>query len=96
MKMSDVDEILFKETLINAYKYGTADKNIVLKKIMANYPNLRSKAKELAQKIEKIVKEENPSISTPSKHLKDIQLIIYAHHHHHHHSHKIINLLVKN
>ncbi len=57
--MSDVDDILFKESLINAYKYGTADKNIVLKKIMANYPNLRSKVKELAQKLEKVVKEVN-------------------------------------
>ncbi|MFW9852794.1 MAG: glutamate--tRNA ligase [Candidatus Thorarchaeota archaeon] len=61
--MSDVDDILFKETLINAYKYGMADKNIVLKKIMANYPNLRGKAKEILQKLEKVVQEVN-SFST--------------------------------
>ena len=57
--MSDVDDILFKESLINAYKYGTADKNIVLKKIMANYPNLRSKAKEIAKKLEDTVHKVN-------------------------------------
>jgi len=59
MKMSHVDDILFKESLINAYKYGTADEKIVLKKIMSNYPDLRSKAKEVAEKLVKIIQEVN-------------------------------------
>ena len=57
--MSNADEILYKEALINAFKYGSAEVKIVFKKIMANYPNLREKSKELYPKLEKIVKEVN-------------------------------------
>ncbi|MCG3225622.1 MAG: glutamate--tRNA ligase [Candidatus Heimdallarchaeota archaeon] len=57
--MSNADEILYKEALINAFKYGSAEVKIVFKKIMANYPNLREKSKELFSKLEKIVKEVN-------------------------------------
>ena len=73
--MSDVEDILFKESLINAYKYGTADKNIVLKKIMANYPNLRSKAKEIIIELEKIVQEVN---SLPAEEVERIAHERYA------------------
>ncbi|NPD87867.1 MAG: glutamate--tRNA ligase [Asgard group archaeon] len=57
--MNNADEILYKEALINAFKYGSAEVKIVFKKIMANYPNLREKSKELYPKLEKIIKEVN-------------------------------------
>ena len=40
-------DIIYKETLINAYKYGTAESKIVFQKVMSYYPELRKQAKEL-------------------------------------------------
>ncbi|MHA2308849.1 MAG: glutamate--tRNA ligase, partial [Candidatus Heimdallarchaeaceae archaeon] len=41
------------------FKYGSAEVQIVFKKIMANYPNFREHSKELYSKLEKIVTEVN-------------------------------------
>ncbi len=57
--MIDSKEIVYKETMVNAYKYGSADVKIVMKKIMSGYPELRSKAKEIQQILGKIVEQVN-------------------------------------
>ena len=61
--MTDTEELLRKESLINAYKYGEAEVSIVMKKIMANYPELRSKAKEIRSILTTVISEVN-SLST--------------------------------
>ena len=35
------EDIIYKETMINAYKYGSAESKIVFQKIMSYYPELR-------------------------------------------------------
>jgi len=57
--MTDSEDIVYKETMVNAYKYGSADTNIVMKKIMSGYPELRNKAKEIQLILRKMVKEVN-------------------------------------
>ena len=57
--MSNAEDIIYKEVMINAYKYGSAEKKIVLKKLMANYPDLRSKMKEIQSLLDNILSEVN-------------------------------------
>jgi glutamyl-tRNA synthetase len=57
--MSNAEDIIYKEVMINAYKYGSADKKIVLKKLMANYPELRNKVKEIQPILDNIISEVN-------------------------------------
>jgi glutamyl-tRNA synthetase len=57
--MSNADDIIYKEALINAYIYGSAETKIVLQKIMVDHPELRSKAKELIPNVDRIVKKVN-------------------------------------
>ncbi|MHA1684820.1 MAG: glutamate--tRNA ligase [Candidatus Heimdallarchaeaceae archaeon] len=52
-------EIVFNEALLNAYKYRKADPKIVLKKIMANHPEMRKHAKEIIPEVNEIVSEVN-------------------------------------
>jgi len=56
---NDADEIIYKETIINAYKYGSAETKVVFQKIMSYYPELRSRAKELFPRVKKITEEIN-------------------------------------
>ena len=55
----DAGDIIYKETLINAYKYGSAEFKIVFQKILSYHPELRSRAKELQPKVREIIKEVN-------------------------------------
>lgn len=57
--MTNSEDIIYKETMVNAYKYGSADAKIVMKKIMSGYPELRSKAKEIQKILGNIVNEVN-------------------------------------
>ncbi len=52
-------DIIYKETLINAYKYGAAESKIVFQKIMSYYPELRKQAKELKPIVDSMIKEIN-------------------------------------
>lgn len=52
-------DIIYKETLINAYKYGTAESKIVFQKIMSYYPELRKQAKELKPIVDAMIQEIN-------------------------------------
>ena len=67
--MSDSKEIIYKEAMVNAYIYGSADTKIVIKKLMSGYPELRSKAKEIQATLAKIVDEVN---SLPRKDIEKI------------------------
>ncbi len=67
--MSNAEDIIYKEVMINAYKYGTADKKIVLKKLMANYPELRSQVKEIQPLLDNIISETN---EMPTSKLQEI------------------------
>ncbi|MBA7591679.1 hypothetical protein ES708_33839 [subsurface metagenome] len=55
----DSEEVIFKETVLNAYKYKKANAKIVIQKIFANYPELRKEAKSLLPKIQEKVVEIN-------------------------------------
>jgi hypothetical protein len=44
----NAEDIIYKETLINAYKYGTAESKIVFQKIMSYYPELREERKRFS------------------------------------------------
>ncbi|MCK4844348.1 MAG: glutamate--tRNA ligase, partial [Candidatus Heimdallarchaeota archaeon] len=55
----DSEEVIFKETILNAYKYKKANAKIVIQKIFANYPELRKEAKSLLPKIQEKVVEIN-------------------------------------
>ncbi len=69
--MSDDERaILFKEAIVNAYKYGQASTKVVLGKVLAYHPELRSKAKILTSLLDPIIQEIN-SYST-----KEIEEII--------------------
>ncbi|MHA1222133.1 MAG: glutamate--tRNA ligase [Candidatus Heimdallarchaeaceae archaeon] len=57
--MKNADKIIYKEVLINAYKYGSAESKIVLQKIIANHPELRTFAKELFPKVKEVVQQIN-------------------------------------
>lgn len=52
-------KIIYDEVLLNAYKYKQADAKIVMKKIMANHPEMRKIAKEIITEVNKIVEEVN-------------------------------------
>ncbi len=55
----DSEEVIFKETILNAYKYKKANAKIVTQKIFAYYPELRKEAKNLLPKIQEKVVEIN-------------------------------------
>ncbi|MBY9001064.1 MAG: glutamate--tRNA ligase [Candidatus Heimdallarchaeota archaeon] len=55
----NAEDIIFKETLINAYKYGSADTKIVFQKLMSYYPELRQRAKELKPIVDSVVEKIN-------------------------------------
>jgi len=57
--MTNSEDVVYKESMINAYFYGSADAKIVLKKIMSGYPELRSKAKEIQELLKKIAEKVN-------------------------------------
>ncbi len=67
--MNNAEDIIYKEAIVNAYKYGSAEKKIVLRKIMANYPDLRSKAKEIQLLLDKTIAEVN---EIPTERLREI------------------------
>lgn len=55
----NAEDIIYKETLINAYKYGTAESKIVFQKIMSYYPELRKQAKEVKSIVDSMIKKIN-------------------------------------
>ncbi len=55
----NAEDIIYKETLINAYKYGSAESKIVFQKIMSYYPELRKQAKELKSIVDSVTKKIN-------------------------------------
>ena len=55
----NAEDIIYKETLINAYKYGTAESKIVFQKIMSYYPELRKQAKKLKPIVDSMIKKIN-------------------------------------
>ena len=57
--MTNVEDVVYKETMVNAYKYGSADSKIVMKKIMSGYPDLRKKAQEIQLILARILAEVN-------------------------------------
>ena len=57
--MSNAEDIIYKEVMINAYKYGSAEKKVVLKKLMANYPELRSKINKIQPLLDNIISDVN-------------------------------------
>lgn len=58
--MNDLEEIIYKHALLNAAKHkGNANPGAVMGSIMANEPELRSKAKEVGQMSGKIVAQVN-------------------------------------
>ena len=58
--MNDLEEIIYKHALLNAAKHkGNANPGAVMGSIMANEPELRSKAKEVGQMSSKIVAQVN-------------------------------------
>ncbi len=59
MSFSDLEELIRKIAAANAIKYGKAKVNPVLSKIFSEKPELRPKAKEIKQIVERIVLEIN-------------------------------------
>ena len=58
--MNDLEEIVYKHALLNAAKHkGSANPGAVMGSIMANEPELRSKAKEIGPMSGKIVGKVN-------------------------------------
>ena len=58
--MNDLEEIIYKHALLNAAKHkGSANPGAVMGSIMANEPELRSKAKEIGPMSGKIVAKVN-------------------------------------
>ena len=55
----NAEDIIYKEAIVNAYKYGSAETKIVFQKIMSYYPELRSKAKELKPLVEETIEKVN-------------------------------------
>jgi glutamyl-tRNA synthetase (EC 6.1.1.17) len=55
-----IEEVVLKYALANAVKYGgKADVKAVMSKIMAEMPELRQRAKEVKQLVEKVVEQVN-------------------------------------
>ncbi len=59
MSTSDVEELIRRIAAANALKYGKAKVNPVLAKIFSERPELRPKAREIKQIVERIVQEIN-------------------------------------
>ena len=58
--MNDLEEIVYKHALLNAAKHkGSANPGAVMGSIMANEPELRSRAKEIGPLAGKIVAQVN-------------------------------------
>ena len=58
--MNDLEEIVYKHALLNAAKHkGSANPGAVMGSIMANEPELRSRAKEIGPIAGKIVAQVN-------------------------------------
>ncbi len=55
----DIEEVIRKYALKNAYDYGKASPGAVAGKVVAEFPEAKSKIKEIMQKINKIVDEIN-------------------------------------
>ncbi|MEM4194995.1 MAG: glutamate--tRNA ligase [Candidatus Anstonellales archaeon] len=55
----DVEEIIRKHAIKNAYDYGKANAGAVAGKVIADYPEAKNNMKEIMQKISKIVNEIN-------------------------------------
>ncbi|MEM4336190.1 MAG: glutamate--tRNA ligase [Candidatus Anstonellales archaeon] len=55
----DVEEIIRKHAIKNAYDYGKANAGAVAGKVIADYPEAKNSMKEIMQKISKIVNEIN-------------------------------------
>ncbi len=54
---NSLKESIEKHVLQNAFKFGKADKNAVIKKIIAEFPDLKNKIKDISKDIEKKIKE---------------------------------------
>ncbi|BFH74446.1 glutamate--tRNA ligase [Sulfurisphaera javensis] len=71
--MDEIEELIYKYTLQNAYKHGgKAQEKAVVSKIFTERPDLRNKAREIAELTKKIVEKVNSmSIEEQEKELKD-------------------------
>jgi glutamyl-tRNA synthetase len=72
----DLKEVALKYSLLNAKKYGKANQDAVIKKILAEVPNAKEKIKELIEIVKGVVSEVN-SMSTIEIEKKILELGIH-------------------